>query len=213
MTVCPSRSRDGFGGLPHFWRAVRRTAEDYRRARLAGQPRHVELWVEAGGMVPQAARVAHHYGVTVYSAGGFDGLSNKHEAACRVLNRERPTLVLHVGDYDPSGLSIFDAAAADVAALVRDLGDRDAVTFKRVALTPAQIARHALTEAPPKPTDRRGAWRGGTVQAEALGPDMLAEELNHALKDALDMAAFERVLSVEAAERAELIGTLAEEVD
>jgi hypothetical protein len=199
---------DGFSGLPQFWNNMVAWAEDYRRERLAGQPQQIELWVEAGGMVPQAARVAHHYGITVYSAGGFDGVTIKHDAASRVLARHQPTLVLHVGDYDPSGLSIFDAAAEDVAQMVRDRGGGDAVTFKRVALTPKQIATYALVEAPPKPTDKRGTWHGGTVQAEALGPDMLAGELEQALREHLDLDVFERVLTIEADERAELLAAL-----
>ncbi len=63
-------------------------------------------------------------------------------------------------------------------------------------------------EAPPKATDKRGDWRGGTVQAEALGPDMLAAELDAALRDNLDLAVFEAVLAIEADELAALLAML-----
>ena len=70
-------------------------------------------------MVPQAERVAHFYGIAVYSAGGFDSTTIKQAVAQRVLTRDRPTLVLHVGDHDPSGLSIFDAAATVIRPAYR----------------------------------------------------------------------------------------------
>ncbi len=201
---------NAFSGLPQFWQNVNWWAEEYRRDRLDGQEHVVELWVEAGGMVPQAARVAHEYGIAVYSAGGFDSLSGKYEAARRILKRAYPTLVLHVGDHDPSGLSIFDAAAADVAALVGDMsGGADCVRFERVAVTPEQITRYGLPEAPAKTTDRRGQWRGGTVQAEALAPDVLAAELERVIRGVLDMRLYEAVLVIEASERAELAAELA----
>ena len=69
--------------------------------RVEGQDRCPELWCEAAGMAPQLARVAHEYGVTVYSSGGFDSLTVKHAAAQRIVERDVPTVVLHVGDFDP----------------------------------------------------------------------------------------------------------------
>ncbi|MEE8408304.1 MAG: tyrosine-type recombinase/integrase [Myxococcota bacterium] len=100
-----------------------------------------EVWVEAAGMVPQATRVAHELGVPVYSSGGFDSLTTKREAAQRILERHRPTVVLHIGDYDPSGLSIFDSAAEDITAMVRDL---DLAKEVQEAPTLAQFADEFL---------------------------------------------------------------------
>jgi hypothetical protein len=157
-------------------------------------------------MVPQIARVAHPYGVGVYSSGGFDSLSAKWEAAARIVARPQPTLVLHIGDYDPSGVSIFDSAEADVTQLVADqAGDPGAVTFQRVAVTPEQIARYSLPAAPPKVRDRRGDWTAATVQAEALPPAVLADEVEEALCAHLDPEPLAVLLKLEAADRDELL--------
>ena len=67
-------------------------------------------------MVPQLARAVGDYGVTVYSSGGFDSVTLKYEAAVRIAERDVPTVVLHVGDLDRSGLSLAQAAAEDVEA-------------------------------------------------------------------------------------------------
>ena len=195
----------GFDGLPCFWGAVKDTAETYRRNRLEGQTIVPEIWVEAAGMGPQIVRVAHEFGIPVFSSGGFDSLTVKHEAAQRILNRDRQTTVLHVGDHDPSGVSIFDAAAEDVSRLAVDLGAPLAPEFRRIAVTPGQIERYKLSESPPKSTDKRGNWKGGTVQVEALPPDILAGEVRTAIGTVIDEAALQRVIITEEHERQTLI--------
>jgi len=63
------RDPGGFSS-PEDWLAFFRSfAKNYRRQRQDDQEEFLELWVEAAGMVPQAARVANPYGVPVYSSG------------------------------------------------------------------------------------------------------------------------------------------------
>src|SRR5262245_55171597 len=69
--------------------------------RTAGQKTRLTVVCEAAGMVPQLARVANPYGITVMSSGGFDSVTEKHEFAVEAANDERPTEVLHIGDHDP----------------------------------------------------------------------------------------------------------------
>jgi hypothetical protein len=42
-------------------------AQYYERSQDQGQPRAIEVWVEAAGMVPIVARAAHEYGASVYA--------------------------------------------------------------------------------------------------------------------------------------------------
>jgi hypothetical protein len=199
----------GFASVRDFWGAVRHTAHTYRRHRDHGQAIDLELWVEASGMVPQIARVAHHYGAAVYSASGFDSVTGKREAANRIIERTRPTVILHVGDHDPSGLSVYDAAAEDVAQFTRDLGSDFDVTPRRIAVTPEQIDRYALPGAPRKDDDNRGDWQGETVQAEALTPDQLAAEVRAAIEAELDLDALADVIAAEEREREALTAEVA----
>jgi hypothetical protein len=108
---------------------------------------------EAGGMVPQLARVAHSFGVTVMSGGGFDSTTDRHNFAAARSEHDRPTEVLHIGDHDPSGVSMFLAFLEDVEAFARELGG--SAIFTRLAVTPAQIRKYRLPTAPPKATDNR----------------------------------------------------------
>lgn len=117
-------------------------------------------------------------------------------------------MILHVGDHDPSGESIFTAMTEDAAAFVE--ADRVIQTQRlegvRVALTTEQVEEHNLATMPPKRSDRRSAkWSGETCQLEALPPDTLAEIIENAIEDRLDPAALTRVTLEERADRAELL--------
>lgn len=148
-----------------------------------GQPERLELWCEAGGMVPQLERIARPYGITVLSSGGFDSLTAKYETAERYAG-QGPTLVLHCGDYDPSGVHIFSSLEEDICDFVDSLGG--SVAFERVLVLPEHIEQHNLETAPPKKTDNRSFGDHRTVQAEAFAPDVLARIVEAAITDQTD---------------------------
>lgn len=198
-----------YDGIADFEDETARRANDYRRNLQAGQPYAIELWCEAGGMIYQLDDVAARYSVPVYSAGGFVGMSITKELANKALSRDVPTVALHVGDYDPSGVSIFEAMMQDAAAFVRE--DRTIQTLElipvRVALTGKQVDRHHLPIAPPKPSDSRSkSWSGGTCQAEALPPNLLAMYVEVAIRRWMDKGILEDTKQAEAEDRAELLG-------
>jgi hypothetical protein len=193
---------------PAQWaRAIHRSADAYRHDLTDGQAYHVELWVEAGGMVPQAAAVAGDFGVTTYSAGGFNGLTDKYETAQRLSWQDRPSIIFHCGDFDPSGLSIVDSLAQDVTELAAGLGARE-VEFRRIVVTPEQIERYGLPSAPQKGTDRRGEYMAETVQAEALPPDVLAAEIRDALESVTDMDQLQEMVELGDTEREQIQAVL-----
>jgi len=135
------------------------------------------------GMVPQLVRVTEPYGVPVLTSGGFNSTTAKLDAACRYADADAPTVVLHVGDHDPSRCAVFDSLEDDMQTMLLGLDAPESVTCVRCAVTPEQIARHRLSDSPVKKTDKRGNWRGGTVQAEALALDQLADEVRRAVLD------------------------------
>jgi hypothetical protein len=185
-----------------FWPVVRNIAGRFTLDRSAGQKTRLVVICEAGGMAPQLGRVADPFGVTVMSGGGFDSLTDKHKFAAALASHDRPTEVLHIGDHDPSGVSMFLAFLEDVEAFTRELGGN--ATFTRLAVTPEQIERYRLPTAPAKDTDNR-AFSGDTCQAEALPPDVLTDILRTAIKQRTDRRAFERVLRQERAARRNLL--------
>lgn len=197
-----------YGSIKDFHDVTAGRVKAYRRDRQAGQPVRIELWAEAAGMLGQLDQVAAEYGVKVYSAGGFGSLTANYEIARRALSRTVPTVLLHVGDFDPSGVSIFQAAAEDAARFVE--ADRNLANLEirpvRVALTADQVETYGLPTAPPKRSDGRSkSWKGETCQLEALAPDQLASIVREEIECHLDLDRYRRVLDAEAADRAELL--------
>lgn len=197
-----------YGGIEDFHDESAVRARSYRRDRQEGQPVRLELWCEAAGMLGQLERVAEPYSVKVYSAGGFGSLTANYEIAQRALDRLVPTVLLHVGDFDPSGESIFKSMAEDAAAFVE--ADRVVQTLHiepvRVALTAEQVQAHGLPTTPPKKSDGRSRnWQGGTCQLEALAPDQLAGIVREEIENWIDFEILESVLAHERDDRAELL--------
>jgi len=194
----------GYEGPAQWWESLRSQAEHYQHDPCDGQPVTVELWVESAGMTQMVGRIAEDFGVNVFSSGGFESLTAKYQAACRIAYADRPTQVLSVGDHDPSGLSMLDAAAEDVVAFVAELGG-EPPAFARLAVTPAQVRRYRLETAPQKERDKRGAHMATTVQAEALAPEELAQVVRAGLEKALDKRALARARRRTESERAEIM--------
>jgi hypothetical protein len=187
--------------VEQFMATVRAMAKGITFNHSAGQATRLVVICEAGGMVPQLERVAHPFGVTVMSGGGFDSTTDRHKFAATLSKHKRPTEVLHIGDHDPSGVSMFLAFLEDVEAFARALGGR--ATFTRLAVTPSQIEEHRLPTVLPKATDNR-AFSGETCQAEALPPDVLASILRTAIAERVDQRVLDRVLRQERRLRCEL---------
>jgi hypothetical protein len=189
----------------NFLNTVRSWAEDMELDHSAGQPTRLVMFCEAAGMAPQLARIANPFGIPVYSGGGFDSLTAKHDFAAELSDHDRPTEVLHIGDHDPSGAHLYLAFSEDVAAFAGELGGN--VTFTRLAVTPEQIGSYNLPTAPPKADDKR-AFHGLTCQAEALAPNDLADIVRTAIEARIDQAELDRVLKRENRERAKLLRLL-----
>ncbi|KIN72566.1 hypothetical protein [Sulfitobacter guttiformis] len=181
--------RDHFDDRDDFLSHVRRMGERYTRNKLSAQDIHIEVWCEAAGMLPQIDDVAAPYSVKAYSSGGFDSLTAKKDLADRIVRVEKPAIILHLGDCDPSGEDIFNAVAEDVTAFVEADRRHGLVTveFHRIALTKQQVVEYDLPTAPAKSTDTRSKnWEGGTCQLEALPPNVIAEILKTALWKHID---------------------------
>lgn len=199
-------------GPAAFWDDVAWRARDYRRDRQLWQPCRIELWTESAGMMPQLSNVADDYSVPVYSCGGQPSVTANRQVAERALRQTVPTVLLHVGDFDPDGDSIFETMAADIVEFVK--ADRVIQNLEvlpiRVALTAGQVEEFALPTAPPKEKSSRTAnWEGkGTCQLEALTPDQLAEIVRSAIEDFMDLDRLQHQIDLEQDERTQLLHAL-----
>lgn len=197
----------GYESRSKFLYNYRDLADDFTLDEMLGQPYHLELWSEDAGSVNMLTQIVRDYPVTVYSTGGFSSVTVTHQVAQRVLRRDRPTIFMHVGDYDPSGESIYKSMSQDVGAFVSGtLGgdwypstgetrlhpDDNGPDFRpvRVALTEAQTIEWDLETAPPKASDSRSVnWIGDTVQVQAMTEDQMEETVLNAITGHVDVDA------------------------
>lgn len=121
----------------HFEASVLDWAAKMKLDRQRGQDSVLELWCEAGGMVPILQRVAAPYSARVNSGGGYDSVTSKHRLAVRVADRAEAglkTLILHVGDFDGSGEDMCDVLRDDAGTMAITQVLRSAARDARLAL-------------------------------------------------------------------------------
>lgn len=201
-----------YAGQQDFHEEFHRKAKTYRRDRQQGQRYRLELWSEAAGMLPQLARVAGQFSIPVYSASGFVPLTAVRMIVDSACERDQKTVMMHVGDFDPSGESIFDAMARDAQAFLAE--DRiiasQSIIPVRVALTAEQVLLYDLPTSPPKESDSRTLrWEGGgTCQLEALPPDDLASILETHIREFFDEERLDGEIASEEQDRIALLRAL-----
>lgn len=190
----------GWESIADFVNTVQSHVDGYRIDRQAGQERRLALWCEAAGMVPQLERIATEFSVPVFSSGGFDSVTVKHDQAKHFASMGS-VLVLHVGDHDPSGVHVFGSLDEDVRAFCEELGGH--VEFRRLAVLPEHVEKYSLETSAAKANDRR-AFTGDTVQAEALPPDVLAAIVRQAVETEINHEVYVQALDYERQQREQL---------
>lgn len=205
-----------FDGEEDFFAYVHRLGRDYKQNKLAWQDVEVRVHCESEGMMPQLHAALEPYSVPVYSCSGFDSLTARRDLArwCHdsLIYGGKTPIMVHLGDYDPDGESIFDSLVEDVRDFLRvdapHVADR--AVFERAALTPDQVRRYGLPTAPPKKTSSRTKnWTGSaTCQLEALSPDVLRRELVEKIETFLDLNYIEYATELEVTARRNIAGAL-----
>lgn len=211
-----------YEGEDQFWADIGRRAKGFTLDKQTNQEYKIRVHCEAVGMLPQLSRVCRLYSIPVYSCSGFDSLSVKYDlrrAIVEAKNYEgKSTVILHLGDCDPSGASIFkDGMADDVLAFLE--GDfenlpfwdpKKVAIFQRVAMLPEQAERLGVPSAPPKQSDSRSKKWGDapTYQLEALPPDVLADYLDTAIGDWISSYQYEEDKETEVEKRALILNQL-----
>lgn len=200
--------------------------------RQDGQDRVIELWCEAGGMVPLMAEIAKPYGIKVSSGGGYDSVTSKHKLVIRARDRYKDegvgTLVLHVGDFDGSGEDMCNVLHEDCLTMfLQWTSDADgepahAFEVKRVALTEDQVREYNVETAPPKPSDSRTeafidrhlelvnelGTESISAQLEALTPPQLRELITAEIEEQMDITIYDEVMEREESTRTAVLKKL-----
>jgi hypothetical protein len=192
-------------------------ARNYNRDVQERQDIRIQIWCEAAGMIPQLSKVADPYSIPVYSCGGFNSLTSIRQVVDSCLyDTDGPTLLLHLGDCDPSGYSIFQAVVEDVSEFLGQdrLYAEQEFRFERVAITLEQVQEHKLESDPITTNDSRSRiWRRNglthKVELEAMAPDLIASLLTEAIERHIDKRLIEVIRGEEEVERDSLMDVAA----
>jgi hypothetical protein len=178
----------------------------YDVAHWADQPDYLEVWVEKEALVDVISRPATRWRVGQFACKGYVSISEMHDAALRLRQKEREgkaTTILHLGDHDPSGLD-----------MTRDIRDRMAmfgssVKVERLALNMDQIEAIDPPPSPAKLGDSRSAeyidqYGDDTWELDALEPQFLDDLVDGAIRGHLLMPGWDRAEARQERERAVL---------
>jgi hypothetical protein len=210
-----------------FARAVQHS---YRRNKWAEQPTHVSVWSEKATVAGTIQSVLERFEVPLVILHGWSGATPIHDAASANLGRRQRTVILYIGDYDPSGMFMSEmdlpkrlaryssnAPAdkdVDIAWARRALAEMQ-MEIRRIALTKADtVALGPATRFPAasKQSDSRYAWfiknhGRGCWELDALSPATLRERLEEEILAELDRDAWDRYVRVEELEREAIAAT------
>jgi len=100
--------------------------------------------------------VTSEFDVPLMVARGYASLSFLHSAAQQIAAVGKPTFIYHLGDYDPSGVN----AGEKIEQTLEDMAPSADITFRRIAVTPAQIRGWNLPTRPTKSSDTRARGFG-----------------------------------------------------
>ena len=95
--------------------ALAEAARLYRRDLMRSQPTRIEVWAESDSIGSVLSEVTDEYGIPLYVGRGYSSRALLHSAAEQIERAGaagKRTLILHLGDYDPSG--------EDISRTVRD---------------------------------------------------------------------------------------------
>jgi hypothetical protein len=188
---------------------ARAVQDSYRRNKWEAQPTHVSVWSEKATVEGTLRPVLEEFEVPFQVLHGWSGATPVWDAARANLDRHQNTLILYVGDYDPSGLGMSELDLPKRLArystnsprdkdlhpeLVRGILEEARLQIRRVALTAEDTdALGAATRFPAadKLKDSRFRWFVRTYgdwcwELDALSPNALRDRVEGAILAELD---------------------------
>lgn len=159
--------------------AIKAAHDRYRIDMWKGQPDRLEVWIEKDALIGVVTDVCSRFDINYFACRGYASQSELYNAGKRIQARRQyhnqNTIVLHLGDHDPSGMD-----------MTRDNQDRlslfagDYVEVRRIALNMPQVRQYNPPPNPAKLTDCRAngyiaEYGDESWELDALDPDVIAD--------------------------------------
>lgn len=175
-------------GLSHWSdpsEIVAASAAGFHIDRWEGQSYRPEVWIEKDALVGVISSVCNEYDVPFFSCRGYTSQSEMWRAAQRLAGYTEESVVIHLGDLDPSGVDMS-----------RDIEDRlevfgNGARVERIALNEDQIEQYDPPPNPAKLTDSRSAsyvcqFGYDSWELDALEPSVIAELVRSTIEQYID---------------------------
>ena len=196
---------------PVIGESTREAAEDgvrywFKLDRWAKQERRVELWTEKQGSAEMLEGLRVKYRLP-FQANKGNASTTFMQSAARSL--EAGTLLIYVGDHDPSGMDMDRNIKERLKLYKAERG----IEFKRVALTMAQIEKFDLPPDYTKPNDSKGKaykkkFGDKCWEVEALPVAIVLRDVEKAITAEIDQAEWDAVVAEERERRDEALAKL-----
>ncbi|MBA7589789.1 hypothetical protein ES708_31880 [subsurface metagenome] len=184
----------GYEGINSFLYSCKSWIKDlpeaYTRHLWTTQQAIPIIWLEKDALFTPVSTIAEPYRIKVYASRGYSSFTAIYQAAIE-MNGEKPTKVLQLTDFDPSGED-----------MVRDLNERlgryGAGDFEveKIALTRDQVETLGLPPMPAKTSDPRydrfaASYGEECVELDALPPDELESIVRDAIEGLINQEAWD----------------------
>lgn len=171
---------------------IRDSAREFRLDLWAGQDWRVEVWVEKEALAGVVERTCDSLDVPFFACRGYVSQSEQWNAGRRFCRRRAKTMILHLGDHDPSGI---DMTRDNIERLT--VFSEGNVQLERIALNMDQVEEHRPPPNPAKVTDSRA---GGYIkrfgrkswELDALEPKVLDRLIREHVAKYLDIDLYQR---------------------
>ena len=163
----------------------------YSKDKWIDQDKYIEIWTEKDALRGVIDTVTHAFGVGLLVVRGQVSRTAIYESYKRISKQVMDGKECHLyyfGDFDPSGLSIYDSL---VERLERFGPLGTDIHFERIALTADQIAEYNLPQDPAKQSDPNyrkfvAKYGDNVVELDSLPPDALRDLIKDCIRPNID---------------------------
>jgi hypothetical protein len=178
----------------------------YRKDKWVNQDNYIEIWTEKDALRGVISPITNKWDVGLLVVRGQVSRTAIYEASQRYKQKkeeEKECYLFYFGDFDPSGLSIFNSLQNRIENF------QVSVVFERIALTQSQIEQYRLPQDPAKKSDpnyKRFVEKYGdnVVELDSLPPDVLRLYVEDCIKQSLNLEKLKEILEEEKEEKKKL---------
>lgn len=196
--------------LPPSWTSLesifQACLESYRNDLWMRQETRVFVFVEKDALINVIERACEPLRLPHLACKGYMSASETWSFAQRVLRNAKQgqrTVILHLGDHDPSGVDMTRDLRERLAVYTRSSPD---IFVERIALTMEQIEDYDLPPNPAKLEDSRSTgyieeFGDESWELDALEPDVIVSLIQRAVTYYVNLEAWETALQSEITDR------------